>query len=86
MDLQSFQEVVQYSKTIEGKYFPIKPRILPTVRALAIAWIIQMSDVLELHNRTVFLAIGYLDRYLRLKEVRSKKVPIVAAVSLLIAR
>ena len=73
----------RYRPRIE--YMEKQPDINNNMRSILVDWLIEVSEEFSLDNRTLHLAVAYIDRFLSIMSVQRSKLQLVGTTSLFIA-
>lgn len=57
----------------QGGYLQRHPRLQPTMRAILLDWLLEVSEVYSLHRQTAYLAQDFFDRFMLTQEDVSKE-------------
>jgi len=81
------EEEKEASDLVPENYLQIQPLVNDKVRAILIDWIveIQQEDILNFSERTLFLTIKIIDRYLSKKPIQTEYFQLLGIGALLIA-
>jgi len=68
-----------------GQLFGKQDTIRPEHRSMLVDWLVEVVDVFEMSQRTAFLAIAYVDRYMASTTIDRKQYQLIGATCLHIA-
>lgn len=69
-----------------GSMLERHPSLQPRMRAILLDWLIEVCEVYKLHRETYYLAVDYLDRYLRAqKNVQKTHLQLIGITCLFVA-
>ena len=66
-------------------YMNKQPDINYSMRSILVDWLIEVSEEFSMDNRTLYLAVAYIDRFLSLMSVQRSKLQLVGTASLFVA-
>lgn len=66
-------------------YMPHQKEINPNMRAILVDWLVEVVEEYKLSTETLYLGVGYLDRYLSKKSVVRSKLQLVGVACMLLA-
>lgn len=85
------EDILKHLKDVAKQYRPRfgymerQPDINYNMRSILVDWLIEVSEEFSLDNRTLYLAVAYIDRFLSIMSVQRGKLQLVGATSLFIA-
>lgn len=68
-----------------GPYMASQPDLRPSMRTIVVDWLVDVAELYRLHGHTLHLAVGILDRYLEICEVKRRQFQLISLAALLIA-
>ena len=90
-DSEYQDDILTYLKEAAAKFQPRvgymekQPDINYNMRSILVDWLIEVSEEFSLDNRTLYLAVSYVDRFLSIMSVQRGKLQLVGVASLFIA-
>ena len=90
-DSEYEDDILRYLKNSATRYRPRvgymekQPDITYNMRSILVDWLIEVSEEFSLDNRTLYLAVAYVDRFLSIMSVQRGKLQLVGTASLFIA-
>ena len=90
-DAEYQDDILTYLKEAAAKFQPRagymekQPDINCNMRSILVDWLIEVSEEFSLDNRTLYLAVSYVDRFLSVMSVQRGKLQLVGIASLFIA-
>lgn len=85
------QEIEKYLRTVEAKhiakigYMALQPDINEKMRGILIDWLVDVHLKFKLQEKTLYLAVNILDRYLEKETVMRDKLQLVGSTAMLLA-
>lgn len=85
------EDIYQYLREAEAKnrpkpgYMKRQQDITVSMRSILVDWLVEVSEEYKLHRETLFLAVGYIDRFLSKISVLRGKLQLVGAASMFLA-
>jgi cyclin A len=84
-------EIYQYLRGLENKFRP-KPGYMKKqrdinhgMRTILVDWLVEVAEEYKLNSHTLYIAVGYIDRFLSEMSVNRGKLQLVGVTSMLLA-
>ncbi|XP_046843024.1 G1/S-specific cyclin-E-like [Xenia sp. Carnegie-2017] len=85
-DFWTFLKETDKKYPVCGQYMSQHPSLQPKMRTILLDWLIEVCEVYRLHRETFHLAVGYVDRYLKVKkDIHKSTLQLVGVTALFIA-
>jgi len=85
------QDIYKYLREAELKHMPKwnymskQPDISHNMRAILVDWLVEVAEEYKLQTETLYLAVGYIDRFLSFMSVQRGKLQLVGTAAMFIA-
>ncbi|EDV24859.1 uncharacterized protein TRIADDRAFT_24944 [Trichoplax adhaerens] len=84
-DIHSYLRKAEYFHRPKYDYMERQCDVNGTMRSILVDWLVEVSEEYKLRERTLYLAISYIDRFLSAMSVRRSKLQLVGTAALFIA-